>query len=120
MVQRARPFIFHKHKLKLSERITQIVPYEAIAVLQAVFTWKHILIGKPVLVFIDNTSVLGCVKKGRSRASDVHEIVSMLLFALEEAHIKVHAYWVPSTLNVADVPSRGLPLPFGDEVRCRC
>ena len=111
---------FHKHKLKLSERITQIVPYEAIAVLQAILTWKHLLVGKPVLVFIDNTSVLGAVRKGRSRASDVHTIVSMLLSVLEEAQVKVHAFWVPSSLNVADVPSRGLPLPFGDEVRCRC
>ena len=110
---------FQKHSVRLSKRVTQIIPYEAIAVLQALCTWRHSLIGKQVLLFIDNTSVLGCVRKGRSRSEDVHEIIALILYTLESANIKAFAHWVPSALNVADVPSRGLPLPFGEEVRCR-
>ena len=106
-------------KLKLSTRATQIVPYEALAVLQALSTWRHRLVGRQVVLFTDNSSVLGCVQKGRSRAEDVHEIISLTLSLLEQSHIKLYSFWVPSSLNIADVPSRGMSLPFGTEVRCR-
>ena len=110
---------FQSAKVKLSSRATQIVPYEALAVLQALSTWRHRLVGRQVVLFTDSSSVLGCVQKGRSRAEDVHEIISLTLSMLEQSHLKLYSFWVPSSLNIADVPSRGMSLPFGTEVRCR-
>ena len=120
-VQWFRSTVFRTLKTRnivLTSRETQVIPYEALAVLQAVMTFKHFLVGKHVVLFIDNGSVLGSVRKGRCRSPDVHHIIRLILNELESVHAKVHPFWVPSSLNIADVPSRGEALDFGTEVRC--
>ena len=109
---------FRNKSVSLHKRKTQIIPYEAIAVYQAVRTFRRDLIGRDVVLFIDNASVLGSIRKGRCRSQDVHGIISLILSELESAHVRVHACWVPSSLNVADVPSRGHALQWGSEVQC--
>ena len=102
---------------KLSARKTQIVPYEAIAVKQALSRFSHLLLGRRLLIFVDNQSVLGCLRKGRSRKLDVHHIITDILSVLGTCQIEAVPHWVPSSLNIADVPSRGCPLCFGREVQ---
>ena len=101
---------------KLSPRKTQIVPYEAIAVKQALSKFSHLLLGRRLLIFVDNQSVLGCLRKGRSRKLDVHNIITDVLSILGTCQIEAVSHWVPSSLNIADVPSRGCPLQFGREI----
>ena len=101
---------------KLSERKTQIVPYEAVAVKQALSKFCHLLLGKKLILFVDNQSVLGCLRKGRSRKMDVHRIVEDILSILGTCQIDTVPHWVPSSLNISDVPSRGAPLSLGREV----
>ena len=97
-------------------RKTQIVPYETIAVLQAAKKFKVHLLSRDVVLFIDNQTVLGCVKKGRCRVQDVHQLVSETLEAFALPRARVFPFWVPSALNISDVPSRGIDLPFGRSV----
>lgn len=101
---------------KLSPRKTQIVPYEAIAVKQALSRFSHLLLGRRLLIFVDNQSVLGCLRKGRSRKLDVHNIITDILSILGTCQIEAVPHWVPSSLNIADIPSRGCPLNFGREI----
>ena len=100
----------------LVPRKTQIVPYEAIAVLQALSKFSSRLLGRQVLIFVDNQSVLGCLRKGRCKKLDVHHIITDILSILITCQIEAVPHWVPSALNIADVPSRGQPLTFGSEV----
>jgi hypothetical protein len=110
----ARPLALSEYKLL--PRKTQIVPYEAIAVKQALSKFSHLLLGRQVLIFVDNQSVLGCLRKGRCRKLDVHHIVTDILSILGACQIEAVPHWVPSSLNISDVPSRGHPLTFGREV----
>ena len=101
---------------KLSPRKTQIVPYEAIAVKQALSKFSHLLLSRKLIMFVDNQSVLGCLRKGRSRKLDVHHIITDILSILGTCQIEAVPHWVPSALNIADIPSRGCPLNLGREV----
>ena len=105
--------LFFMHKvdssaLRLRDRETQIIPLEVIAALVATYAFKNELGGCSLIAFIDNQSGLGALKKGRSHASDVHALVQDCLDSLENLHAKPQWLWVPSCLNVADYPSRGI------------
>ena len=100
----------------LVDRKTQIIPFEALAVKQALAKFKHRLLCRKLVLFVDNQSVLGALRKGRSRAPDVHLILREILTSQESGQIRIYPYWVPSALNIADGPSRGHALPFGREV----
>ena len=89
------------------ERRTQIIPLEGLAVWISIQVWKSGLACTKLILFVDNQSILGALKKGRSKASDIHNIVQNITDALEDIHCRPFFFWVPSSLNVADIPSRG-------------
>ena len=96
------------HKLPfLVDRKTQIIPLESLVVLASVKLWRSELAGARLLLFIDNQSSLGALKKGRSRAPDLSRIVEAILDLLDEISCQIIPLWVPSCLNIADFPSRG-------------
>ena len=100
------------------KRATQIIPLEAMAVLIAIFTFKKYIGQSELLVMIDNSSVLGAARKGRSSANDVHKIITKISDLCLEFGITKHLFWVPSAMNMADLPSRGGdPVGF---VRVKC
>jgi hypothetical protein len=91
----------------LAPRKTQIFVYETLMVLAAFHVFVRQLQGRRVLVFIDNTSALGAIKKGSSSSTDVHALVGLLWLRLAAQRIWAVFRWVPSKLNLADPPSRG-------------
>ena len=87
---------------------TQIFLFEIIAVLLAARVWTKQLFGTSVIFFVDNQSALAALKKVGSRVADAHSMVGLfwdvLVPAMQPA--SVHFYYVPSSLNLADAPSR--------------
>ena len=97
-------------KMNLESRKTQIIPLEAAAPLIAVRLLKFEMAASKLVVFIDNQFALGALRKGRSDSNDVHAIVSAFNDILRELSIRPVFRWVPSGLNIADYPSRGISL----------
>ena len=96
------------HRLPfLVDRKTQIIPFESLAVLASIKLWRSELAGARLVIFIDNQSSLGALRKGRSRAPDLSRIVEEILDILDEISCQIIPLWVPSCLNIADFPSRG-------------
>ena len=100
----------------LSSRRTQIFAYEVIAVWAATQRFSSQLSGQHVVFFIDNKSALRSLLKGSSRASDVHLLVRRIWDLLRQHNIKPTFKWVPSKLNLSDLPSRGRPPVVGSMV----
>ncbi len=78
-----------------------IAEKEAQALLNALGHWQ--LGDCPVFVFVDNTSVLGALRKGRSRAFFLNRRVGEILARFSNV---VALEYVPSRFNLADKPSR--------------
>ena len=75
--------------------------------LAAVYTFRELLAGTRVVVFIDNTAALNTAIKGWSRRQDANGVVHQLWLLLARAGIDAQWLYAPSKLNLADDPSRG-------------
>jgi hypothetical protein len=64
---------------------------------------------KRVLFYVDNQALLGSVRKGRSSARRLLHVCRRVTSHALFAEVRLHFRYVPSDLNVADYPSRGLP-----------
>jgi hypothetical protein len=104
----------------LLPRKTQIFALETVTVLLAVTVWVRRLSGCRVVFFVDNTSSLGCLRKGSSTSADVHAIVTLFWDFVAKHHVEAHFRWVPSKLNLSDRPSRGKAPIVGVKVPFRC
>ena len=104
----------------LEARKTQINPLELCGVLAALWTFENLLMNRHVLVLVDNTTALGSLRSGRSRAEDMNELVFLSHSVASKCDILPSFFWVPSKLNWADAPSRGLPPRFGTRVDPVC
>lgn len=86
---------------------TQIYLLEVLAVGVALRVWRRRLRERSVVVFVDNTAALASLQKGRSRQPEVHglgiRIWDDLCDTISVSNIKF--LWVPSKLNLADLPS---------------
>ncbi len=103
----------------LQPRKTQIFALESLAVLISVLIWAKHLQGRRVIFFIDNTSALGCLRKGSSSCSDVHSIITRFWDLAAQYHFSAFLRWVPSKLNISDRPSRGVSPIIGLQIPCR-
>ena len=97
----------------LADRKTQINPLEVSGVLAALWTFADRLRGRRVLVLVDNTSALGSLRSGRSRAPDMSELTFITHELADVFDLSLSFFWVPSKLNWADRPSRGAPPLLG-------
>ena len=89
-----------------SHRMTYIIQLELLAVTVALKLFCNSLTGAAVKFFIDNRSVLGSLRKGRSKVEDLNTLVLMTID--KTVHIDQCLFsWIPSKLNLADLPSRG-------------
>ena len=93
--------------MRLANRRTQIIPLEATVPLLAISVWKSELGGCRLIIMIDNQSAIGALKKGRSKSSDIQSVITATVDQLDALHIRPEVFWVPSNLNIADIPSRG-------------
>ena len=103
----------------LHGRRTQIFPYEVMAVWVAVRQFMARMAGRVVLFFVDNSSALASIAKGSTRCSDVQPVIADIWDSLVAGHVWSHWRWVPSKLNLADRPSRGLAPVLGQQCPCR-
>ena len=105
----------------LIPRKTQIFPLEVLAVAVALKLWRHRLQGRHIIVFVDNTGALAALRKGSSRAPDVHGLITLIWDIIVDSFSSIKFFWVPSKLNLSDLPSRGLTPILGsrDQVRIR-
>ena len=94
----------------LQQRITQIIPLEAMALTVAMEVFKMHIAGSKCVFFVDNQSVLGALRRGRSRAEDIHQIICWTIDRVVQLSVMPYFLWVPSSMNLADPPSRGLPI----------
>ena len=95
----------------LCPRKTQIIAYEALAVLWAAKELSHLLLCRDVILFVDNQIVQCSSKKGRCRADDINKIICDIVDVFWNHLARPYVFWVPSTLNIADLPSRGVECP---------
>ena len=95
----------------LAPRKTQINGLELLGVWMALSVWKSALVGRTLLLFVDNTSALAIVIKGSSKSEDLNVLGMAIRDLCSSLSISLHAFWVPSALNGSDPPSRGSP-PF--------
>ena len=82
----------------------------------ALCRFERHLIGKRVAVFVDNQSALGAFKKGSSSVDDLLDIVTEVWEWAVGRSVTPVFFWVPSALNIADAPSRGVHPGIG--IRC--
>ncbi len=92
----------------MSAAANPIVQIETLGVLAAFSAWHHLLINRPVIVFVDKDASRACLVTGSAReevyAKLVQEICSLEIRARTLAWFER----VPSSSNLADDPSRGV------------
>ena len=101
---------------QLAPRKTQIIAYEMLAALQGLSRFCQDFANRDVILFIDNMSAKGSIRKGKCKKDDLQAIVDDVILLAQRHSIRIHPFWVPSSLNISDIPSRGDVLPFGKEV----
>ena len=96
---------------RLKPRRTQIFPFEVLAGVAALIKWGSLLCGRRVAFFIDNFAARGSLASGRSSQVDVNGIVGAAWQLVARYGISIFFIWVPSSLNIADFPSRRAHVP---------
>ena len=83
-----------------------ICQLELLATITANDTFSDILRGQRVIYFIDNTAALSCVVHGYSSKPEMATLTNM--YHLQNFKLGIDAWheWVPSSANIADLPSR--------------
>ena len=68
------------------------------------------------MLFTDSLVALGVLQKGRSSANDLLRLCRVVSIVQMVCRIRGYCRWVPSELNLADGPSRGLPIGAAEEM----
>ena len=87
-------------------RKTYIAQLEAIAVVAAYTTFGHLLRGRRVYHFVDNTVALSAAIHGYANQPDMADASNALHCATCGLRVDLWLEWVASAANLADVPSR--------------
>jgi len=69
---------------------------------------RHILHGRDVIWFIDNTAALSALVRATSAKRDMAKLACLCSTAIASLQARVYWEWVRSKANVADLPSRGI------------
>ena len=89
-----------------TDRLTQIYPAEAYAVLAAVWTHRELLTGSDLLAFVDNEAAAAALIRGAPRADDVGDIAQAVHWLTLHFGVRLWIEWVDSDSNPADGLSR--------------
>ena len=88
-------------------RRTQIVLWELVAAVCAVRCLiEHGLAECEIVLFVDCNPALHALVRGASRQSDLNDVITGFWFEVASACMLLHAFRVPSKLNIADGPTR--------------
>ncbi len=101
----------------LLPRKTQIHALEMLALVGALFANKERLHRRRLLAFVDNQTAIGVIRKGSSKARDLAALSEVAHRLASECSCELFIQWVPSSLNFADPPSRGLAGELGSRSR---
>ena len=71
--------------------------------------------GAHFLVRSDNQGVIHAIAGGKSRSPEQNCVLQRITLLLSQSSIWISSLYVPSLDNLADCPSRGLPVP-----QCSC
>ena len=100
------------HEVLGYPRKMPVFVYEAVVPFLALRLWGERLRNRRVLFYVDNTSALGALRRGRSRLSPALNALVFEWWKLARSFgIEASFMWVPSRFNPADPPSRGSPPP---------
>ena len=99
-------------------RKTYIIPLEMAAVTVALRMFATELRGARVTFYIDNAPVKCCLRKHRCKVEDVNRLLLFTIDIMEELGVVPNFKWVPSAWNVADGPSRGVPVKGARLLSC--
>ena len=88
-----------------------ITAFEAVATAAAV-DWVHRLFpGRHIVCLVDNQSAMQMVQRGYTRQPDVDAVIQALWIRMLSAPV-VHFEWVPTEVNIADLPTRSDKRPL--------
>jgi hypothetical protein len=104
--------VAHMSRLRFSEFITRS---EGRGLLVSI---KHLLrssqnFGTRALFLVDNMSLCLGVTRGRSSSASLIKNCRQVAALALASGCRFHVRWIPSELNIADGPSRGIPRPLG-------
>lgn len=75
--------------------------------------------GCRAVLFVDNQSALGALRKGSSSSWDMQALVEIFWSQVASTCTQVFFRYVPSKLNIADWPSRGRLASLGTQMPWR-
>ena len=79
---------------------------EMVALLCGIITYAHLLAGRKVLFFVDNTTAISAVVHGYSRKADLAVLANLCCLALVGLDVIPWIEYCPTNANGADIPSR--------------
>ena len=82
------------------QRKTQINAFELIAVWAGISAFAHLLVGRRLIVFIDNAVALSILRKGSSKAFDLCMIAYAILNALVSMEVEAFLLGPLSTTDI--------------------
>ena len=98
------------------DRSTQIIPLEGLAVITLIVRFMKDLRNRDVIIAIDNKTILESLRKGRSKVPDINALICSIVQLCDRHNVRLYPVWVPSKLNIADIPSRQRCLSCGTRV----
>ena len=101
---------------RLKARKTQIIAYEMIAALEGIVRFSGQIANRDAILFIDNLSAKGSLAKGKCRKDDLQLIVDEFVNTCVKFKIRPRIIWIPSSLNISDLPSRRKDPQVGKQV----
>ena len=99
---------FNEQRGKETHLDKLICPLELIAAAAAYYTFPELVNGRDVMHFIDNTAALSSTVHGYSSRPAMAEVVTLYHLRLFALQVSVWHEWIPSSANIADIPSRTL------------
>ncbi len=91
---------------KFEEPCIVILEAQALVLALKIITSRPELHAKRIAFFVDSTSLLGAVAKGRSSSRRLNRIFQKISSLLIVANVRPIWLWIPSEYNPADTPSR--------------
>ena len=78
---------------------------ELLAVTMAIYQLRFRLLGRSVIVFVDNNAVTGSIVKGQTPGQPAHSFISGMWAIAASLSISLWFERAPSALNIADLPT---------------
>ena len=99
-------------ELKFPPPTSAIFGMELIAIVLALYQARATLCNKAIVIYTDNNAALASLIKGDSAAPAAFSMIALFWFMAEAYNIAIWLERVDTMRNIADLPTRGVSLPF--------